>query len=995
MPSRFEKYRLRNGADFDETLWNRIVQDIDRRITATEDKSASFDAERQKLVEAALRRLDEIMAPVVDRFEEYASLGALLTAFSDSSIETGTGIKVFVVAEEDRSKFAAPGYLAIVKVADPTQAMLGMLVGYNAETGELTVDVDRSEGSGFHSGWMITAGSATDNAAAIPEVAALKEAAETAAGQALARKSEAEAARDAALEYRDEAEQHKDIAHAEAETADNARNQAQIAQAATEAARDAALGFMRGFLGSFTAPTVPLNRVDGGALQVGDWYFKRVVGPPSTILIDYVSSVGPTVWRSLTAAADTSVTSFAGRTGGVNPAAGDYSAALIAVTAIAGLSGANVQDVLASIKTALDAKADAARTVTATGLASGGGSLAANRTIDVPVASQAEAEAGTATDKAMNPLRTKQAILALAPAPGAATTAAAGVIRLATSAEALAGTDTTKAVAPAGVKAAVDQAIAAITGAAPSTLDTFIEFANALGNDPNFATTITTALAGKLNASSYTAADVLAKLLTVDGAGTGLDADTVDGIQASAFALLTGAAYTGNVSITTDAAPPLILTRYGAQSSVQARRANGTAASPTAVTVGDVLASWAAFGWDGSAFINAAYMRTTVGSVASGRVTVGWTWGTMNAAGVIADRMSLDSEGNLAVAGTVQSTMAPLALQSTSISAGTGLTGGGSFAASRTLSFDVPWGDTRYSLSGHVHLAATTAASGFMSATDKLAANLGSRGYRASNASETLIAADLDKHWVLFGASHTLTIPTAASFGAGAAGGPFTCRDSIVVTFTRSGSDQFYVAGLGFVTSFTVARGQSFLLRSDGTSVWEVIGLNPISVIAEAAYTGLSAIDLTLPPGFRRFKLYGEFTPSAAGASMNLLMSTDGGASFITSAGAYAVDWFEKSSGSFAQTNWNTRTTGAQITGAVGSANLNAYSEVDILWPRNAGQFTMVKAFALSALTNANGAPSAVTNYGTWRAATEDNNAIRLLPTSGTFSGWYRLEGIR
>ena len=42
-------------------------------------------------------------------------------------------------------------------------------------------------------------------------------------------------------------------------------------------------------------------------------------------------------------------------------------------------------------------------------------------------------------------------------------------------------------------------------------------------------------LNSKLASSSYTAADVLAKLLTVDGTGSGLDADLLDGIQASSF----------------------------------------------------------------------------------------------------------------------------------------------------------------------------------------------------------------------------------------------------------------------------------------------------------------------------------------------------------------------------------------------------------------------------------------------------------------------------
>ncbi len=42
--------------------------------------------------------------------------------------------------------------------------------------------------------------------------------------------------------------------------------------------------------------------------------------------------------------------------------------------------------------------------------------------------------------------------------------------------------------------------------------------------------------AAKLNAAAYTAADVLAKLLTVDGSGSGLDADLLDGQHASSFA---------------------------------------------------------------------------------------------------------------------------------------------------------------------------------------------------------------------------------------------------------------------------------------------------------------------------------------------------------------------------------------------------------------------------------------------------------------------------
>ena len=48
--------------------------------------------------------------------------------------------------------------------------------------------------------------------------------------------------------------------------------------------------------------------------------------------------------------------------------------------------------------------------------------------------------------------------------------------------------------------------------------------------------TIRTELTGKLDVSAYTGADVLAKIKTVDGSGSGLDADTLDGHHAADFA---------------------------------------------------------------------------------------------------------------------------------------------------------------------------------------------------------------------------------------------------------------------------------------------------------------------------------------------------------------------------------------------------------------------------------------------------------------------------
>ncbi|MBT5122877.1 MAG: hypothetical protein HOM38_09165, partial [Euryarchaeota archaeon] len=84
-------------------------------------------------------------------------------------------------------------------------------------------------------------------------------------------------------------------------------------------------------------------------------------------------------------------------------------------------------------------------------------------------------------------------------------------------------------------QAFANTAAANVVDSAPGTLDTLNELAAALGDDPNFATTVTNSIGTKLNASSYTAADVLTKIKTVDGSGSGLDADLWDGQQFSSY----------------------------------------------------------------------------------------------------------------------------------------------------------------------------------------------------------------------------------------------------------------------------------------------------------------------------------------------------------------------------------------------------------------------------------------------------------------------------
>ena len=76
----------------------------------------------------------------------------------------------------------------------------------------------------------------------------------------------------------------------------------------------------------------------------------------------------------------------------------------------------------------------------------------------------------------------------------------------------LAGYGITDGRTAAQITSEISAVVDALIDSAPGALDTLNELAAALGDDPNFASTIASTLATKLNASVYTAADVRAKI---------------------------------------------------------------------------------------------------------------------------------------------------------------------------------------------------------------------------------------------------------------------------------------------------------------------------------------------------------------------------------------------------------------------------------------------------------------------------------------------------
>ncbi|NEW96908.1 phage tail protein [Rhodopseudomonas sp. BR0G17] len=125
------------------------------------------------------------------------------------------------------------------------------------------------------------------------------------------------------------------------------------------------------------------------------------------------------------------------------------------------------------------------------------------------------------------------------PLPHPDNSAAEDALRLRT---AISMIDADIAAALAAIDPAVEAAIGALIGAAPATLDTLAEIAAALGNDPNLATTLTSAIAGKQAASAnLTALSDLASVgnLTAMAGLTGAADKAAYFTAAGALALMT------------------------------------------------------------------------------------------------------------------------------------------------------------------------------------------------------------------------------------------------------------------------------------------------------------------------------------------------------------------------------------------------------------------------------------------------------------------------
>jgi hypothetical protein len=308
------------------------------------------------------------------------------------------------------------------------------------------------------------------------------------------------------------------------------------------------------------------------------------------------------------------------------------------------------------------------------------------------------------------------------------------------------GLATPSANSDAATKGYVDTQVSNLVDSAPGTLDTLNELAAALGDDPNFATTITNSIATKLSLSGGTMTGAIAMGSNkITGLGTptaSTDAATKDyidtqttsaGASATAAAASASAAATSATSAATSASSAaasyssvLGLTGSGIVRDLGSITDTDTTSS-TYLNIATIAAAAATSASSASASQSAAATSATSAATsatsAANSATAAATSATSAAASATAAATSASSASASASAAATSETNAATSATSAANSASAAATSATSASASATLANDWatltagPVAGGEYSAKYHAQAAATSATSAAASAT--------------------------------------------------------------------------------------------------------------------------------------------------------------------------------------------------------------------------------------------------------------------------------------
>ncbi len=526
-------------------------------------------------------------------------------------------------------------------------------------------------------------------------------------------------------------------------------------------------------------------------------------------------------------------------------------------------------------------------------------------------------------------------------------------------------------------------------------------------------------LAAFLPSASYTAADVLAKLLTVDGTGSGLDADALDGQSAAYYLDLANATGTLPDARLPDRlrAFPYLIADWNTATENGWFMGSGASNAPAALTgwaIGEVFAH-------NSAWITQEVFDFTSVTAANGlryrRHRLSGTWGPWYK--VTDSQAELDARYLLLAGGTITGGIvnnSPMSTRgfgmywadmSSNINEGSAIFGNNLYA-----SFNGSTTDYKTTFTGSVGYAALRLAGGGIQAARATGATTagaivtptwhdvldkgnykGARSLGLSQANFTIGAANYDSPWVGYNSNHTLTLPSSATAGISAVLGPFKAFDGIALTIQRAGSDTIRINETGSsVTSLVLSQGQQVTLVSDGAGTWYAFGLNhEVLLLETGAFSNVATVDIVLPPGFRQFRIEGRnvSTPSGSAQFYSRLRTQSSGV-WRSGGTDYRDARLNVTGGSTSGGGFSNSTSQMWLAASVHQIGHNF--TLDLYDARDAAKYTAHKAFFVGDQFGVGWDCRVATGRNN---VAEDNDAIRFFMAAGNMNADnFRLIGI-